>query len=53
LKTLGSALGKIAGVAAGIAIIATVITSAIAQYNKFEKAAQDAATAAEAVSKRY
>ena len=53
LKALGTFAGGALMVAGAVAIVATAITGAIAQYNQYEKAAQDAAAAAKISADRY
>ena len=53
LQTLGKFAGGALAVAAAVAIVAVTITAAVSQYERFEKAAQEANTAASMVSESY
>ena len=53
LKAVGKYAAGAAAIAAAIAVVATTITWAISQYEAYETAARDAATAAEMATEAY
>ena len=53
MSTLGKFAGGVAMVAAAIAVVSITITAAVAQFQRFEQAAQDAAIASEQAASAY